>query len=153
MVSRVIVNKSGARLQPCLNPTNVGFKQGCNFAPDLFTITLDTTVRQLLSQLRQLGVTISYRLDGQIMHSRNPTEEELLWILLYADDGQLVCDEITNLSRAVAFMDNTFSQWGLTVSTQKTKVLVVGRDAEQQAANVNISVRGDKLEVVSSLST
>ena len=47
-------------------------------------------------------------------------------------------------------MDKTFSQWGLTISTHKTKVLVVGRDAEQQAANVNISKRGDKLEVVSS---
>ena len=83
------------------------------------------------------------------MHSRNPTEEELLWILLYADDISLVCDDITNLSRAVALMDNTFSQWGLTISTQKTKVLVVGRDAEQQAANAIISIRGDKLEVVS----
>ena len=84
------------------------------------------------------------------MHSRNPTEEELLWILLYADDIVLVCDDITNLSRAVALMDNTFSQWDLTISFQKTKVLVVGRDAEQQAANVTISVRVDKLEVVSS---
>ena len=64
-------------------PPNVGFKQGCNH---LFTITLDTIVRQLLPQLWQLGVTISYKLDGQIMHSRNPTEEELLWILLYADE-------------------------------------------------------------------
>ena len=131
-------------------PTRVGFKQGCNLAPDLFTITLDTIVRQLLPQLRQLGVTISYKLDGQIMHSRNATEEELLWILLYADDISLVCDGITNLSRAVALMDNTFSQWGLTISTQKTKVLVVGRDAEQQAANAIISIRDDKLEVVSS---
>ena len=55
-------------------------------------------------------------------------------MLLYADDISLVCDDITNLSKAVALMDNTFSQWGLTISTRKTKVLVVGRDAEQQAA-------------------
>ena len=47
-------------------------------------------------------------------------------------------------------MDNTFPQWGLTISTQKTKVLFVGRDAQQQAANANISIQGDKLEVVSS---
>ena len=47
-------------------------------------------------------------------------------------------------------MDSSFSRWGLTISTQKTKVLVVGRDAEQQASNVNILIRGDKLEVVSS---
>ena len=60
----------------------------------------------LLPQLRQLGVTISYKLDGQIMHSQNPTEEGLLWSLLYADDILLVCDDITNLSRAF----HTFSQ-------------------------------------------
>ena len=45
-------------------------------------------------------------------------------------------------------MSNTFSQWGLTISTQKTKVLVVGRDGEQRAANVNISIQGARLEVV-----
>ena len=128
----------------------MGFKQGCNLAPDLFTITLDTIVKQLLPQLRQLGVTISYKLDGQIMHSRNPTEEDLLWILLYADDISLVCDDIANLSTAVTLMDNTFTQWGLTINTHKTKVLIVGHDAENQAANTNIFIRGDKLEVVSS---
>ena len=49
-----------------------------------------------------------------------------------------------------AHISYTFSQWGLTISTEKTKVPVVGRDAEQQAANAIISIRGDKLEVVSS---
>ena len=131
-------------------PTTVGFKQGCNLASDLFTVILDTIVRQLLPQLRELGVTISYKIDGQIMHSRNPTEEELLWILLYADDISLVCDDVVNLRTAVTLMDTTFLQWGLTISTQKTKVLVVGRDAKDKAADVHIVIRGDKLEVVSS---
>ena len=131
-------------------PTNVGFKQGCNLALDLFTITLDTIVRHLLPQLRQLGVTISYKLDGHIMHSRNPTETELMWILLYADDISLICDDIVNFSTAVSIMDSTFTQWGLTINTNKTKVLVVGHDAETQAANTDIYIRGHKLEVVSS---
>ncbi len=26
------------------------------------------------------------KIDGQLMHSRNPDSEELMWILLYADD-------------------------------------------------------------------
>jgi len=37
----------------------------------------------------------------------------------------------------------------LTVSTAKTKLLVVGRDADAQAANLSITLRGDLLEVVS----
>ena len=74
--------------------TDTGFKQGCVLAPDLFNVTLDTIVRQLLPQLQKPGVTLAYRFDGQLMHSRDPTHEELMWILLYADDISLVCDNI-----------------------------------------------------------
>ena len=81
------------------------------------------------------------------MHSRNPTHEELMWILLYADDISLVCDNIYHLRTAVSLMDSTFLQWGLTISTEKTKVLVVGRDAEAQMSDANITIRGDTLVV------
>ena len=138
-----------AELDSCPVPTDTGFKQGCVLAPDLFTLTLDTVVRQLLPELQKLGVTIVYKFDGQLMHSRNPTHEELMWILLYADDISLVCDDIDNLRKAVALMDATFLQWGLTISTKKTKVLVVGRDAEVHKSNASITIRGDVLEVVS----
>ncbi len=43
-------------------PIITGFKQGCTLAPDLFNIILDTVVRQLLPQLRKLGVKIASRL-------------------------------------------------------------------------------------------
>ncbi|DBA66319.1 TPA: hypothetical protein ACH3X2_14336 [Trebouxia sp. C0005] len=46
-------------------------------------------------------------------------------------------------------MDATFLRWGLTVSTEKTKVLVVGRNAAAQAAESVITLRGNQLEVVS----
>ena len=44
------------------------------------------------------------------MHSRHPDAEELMRILLYADDISLVCDDIENLTTAVTLMDNTFVQ-------------------------------------------
>ena len=46
------------------------------------------------------------------MHSRNPDAAELMWILLYADDISLVCDDIKSLQAAVTLMDVTFVQWG-----------------------------------------
>ena len=115
--------------------TSVGFKQGCVLAPPLFNVCLDSVMRQLLPQLQQLGVTICYKIDGQLMHCKNPTEEVLMWILLYADDISLACDTAEKLRAAVITMDATFLRWGLTISTKKIKVLVVGRNAAAQAAD------------------
>ncbi len=44
----------------------------------------------MLPQLHKLGVKMAYKIDGQLMHSRNPDAEGLMWILLYADDISLV---------------------------------------------------------------
>ena len=129
--------------------TNVGFKQGCVLAPPLFNICLDTVVRQLLPYLRRLGVTKCFKIDGQLRHCKNPTEEELMWILLYADDISLICDSAEKLREAVTVMDTTILRSGLTISTKKTKVLVVGRNDAAQAADLVITLRGDQLEVVS----
>lgn len=62
--------------------TEAGFKQGCVLAPALFIFILDTVVKQLLPQLRQLGVTICYKFDGQLMRRGKLSEEELMWLLL-----------------------------------------------------------------------
>ncbi len=128
--------------------TSVGFKQGCVLAPPLFYVCLDSVIRQLLPQLQQLGVTICYKIDGQLMHCKKPTEEVLMWILMYANDISLACDTAEKLRVAVTTMDATFLRWGLTISTKKTKVLVVSRNAAAQAADSVIMLRGDQVEVV-----
>ena len=103
----------------------------------------------VLPQLQQLGVTICYKIDGQLMHCKKPTEEVLMWILMYADDISLACDTAEKLRVAVTTIDARFLRWGLTISTKKTKVLVVGRNSAAQAAESVITLRGDQLEVVS----
>ena len=72
-----------------------------------------------------------------------------MWVLLYADDISLICDSAEKLREAVTVMGTTFLRWGLTISTKKTKVLVVGRNDAAQAADLVIMLRGDQLEVVS----
>ena len=52
-----------------------------------------------------------------------------------------------NLGSVAAFKF-AFLTYGLTVSTQKTKVLVVGKDAEVHARNLHIPIRGVELETV-----
>jgi len=51
---------------------------GCVLAPPLFNVCLDSVIRQLLPQLQRLGVTICYKIDGQLTHCKNPTEEVLM---------------------------------------------------------------------------
>ena len=128
--------------------TDAGFKQGCVLATELFNLYLDTAVRVLLPVLRCLGVKISYKIDGQLSECKNPTHSELVWILMYADDICLIANNPDNLRQAITAMDAAFLTYGLTVSTQKTKVLVVGKEAEVHAANLQIPIRGAELEVV-----
>ncbi len=109
----------------------------------------DSVVRQPLPQLQQLIVTMYYTIDSQLMHCKKPSEEVLMWTLKNADDISLACDTAEKLRVAVTTMDATFLRWGLTISTKKTKVLVVGRNAAAQAADSVITLRRDQLEVVS----
>ena len=90
-----------------------------------------------------------FNIDGLLRHCKNPTEEELMWNLLYADDISLVCDSAGKLREAVTVMVATFLRCGLTISTKKTKVLVGSRNDAAQAADSVITLCGDQLEVVS----
>ena len=68
---------------------------------------------------------------------------------MYADDIALLAEDIASLKAATELLDAVFSDWGLTVSTSKTKILVIGRDSDTQTATLHIKLRDDSLEVVS----
>ena len=61
----------------------------------------------------------------------------------------LASDTGEKLREAVIAMDATFLRWGLTISTKKTKVLVVSRNAAARAADSVYMLRGNPLELVS----
>lgn len=58
--------------------TDNSFKQGCTHAIDLFNIVLGTIVRQLLPQLRKLGIKIAHSIGGQLLRSKNQKAKELM---------------------------------------------------------------------------
>ena len=118
--------------------TDAGFKQGCVLAPELFNLYLDTAVRALLPVLCSVGVKISYKTDGQLRECKNFTHNELVGIVMYADDICLIADDPDNLRQAIIAMDAVFLMYGLRVSTQETKVLVVNKEAKVHAANLQI---------------
>ena len=126
---------------------STGVKQGDVLAPMLFNLYMDTIVQQLLPQLQAMGASIWYSLDGQLTEARHPTHEQLLWILLYADDAVLMCRTAEQLQAAVLATDIAFTQWGLTISVPKTKVLTLGRNGPDASA-LDIRCQGQTLEVV-----
>lgn len=85
--------------------TSAGLKQVCVLAPPVFNVCLDVVIHQLLPDLRRLGVTICYEKNGQLELQKS--QEELTWILLYADF--LGCDTAEKLREAVTIMDATFA--------------------------------------------
>ena len=66
-----------------------------------------------MTELRRLGVTTCYKTDGQLMQGTNLTEEELTWILLYADVVSLACNDAEKLRTAVTTIDATILLGGL----------------------------------------
>ena len=94
-----------------------GVKQGCANSPGLFSIYQDTVVRQLQPFLQQAGVGIQYRINGDFKQVLKPTSEQLMWIIMYADDIAFISGDVASLKAAIGLLDTVFSDWGLTVST------------------------------------
>ena len=129
-------------------PVTTGVKQGDVLAPLLFNLYMDTVARQLLPQLQSLGVTVHYSIDGHLTRLSTPSHSMLLWLLMYADDAVLTTDCPLKLQSAVSAADAAFSDWGLTISVSKTKVMLIGATASSPPPT--IMCQGQQLEVVDS---
>ena len=71
---------------------NTGFKQGDVNAPMLFNIFIDIVIRSVEPLLKNLGIKVSYRLDGNLRECSNPTGSTLAWLIMYADDIALISE-------------------------------------------------------------
>ena len=80
-------------------------------APDLFNIYVDSVARQLEPLLQRSGVTLQFRIDGDLKTVRRPTHSELMWILLYADDIALIAEDMASLKSSVQLIDKVFSDF------------------------------------------
>ena len=112
----------------------------------LFNIYMDYVVKIALSELSNIGIKIKYRMpDGRVRDGSLAQGEEMVSILMYADDIVIMCEDSTDLQKAMDKLEQTTQDWGLTISINKTKVMALNK-------NFNLSqpvrIRGEIIEQV-----
>jgi len=93
---------------------NKGVRPGCPLSPTLFKIYLDKIITKWQKQ-DTTGIKLS--------------KNQQLSTLLFADDQVIIADREDNLQRAAHKLNQIITEYGLTISVQKTKSMAFrGRD-------------------------
>ena len=91
--------------------SGLGLKQGCMLSPLLFSIYIND---------------LESEMSAENMHTI-PVEDAHLFYLLFADDLTLFSNTVIGLQRSIDRLHAYCNKWGLTVNTDKTKVMVFRR--------------------------
>lgn len=130
---------------------NVGVRQGCILAAPIFAAFIDFIMRTALNESTfPRGIRILYNGDKVLGDWKGCTLEEFIWALAYADDIILIAENAKDLENMLLTLENVTQAWGLIISVAKTKVLIMGEDAKTAGKDINITIRGEKVEVVQS---
>ena len=109
-----------------------GCRQGGIESPVLFNIYMDFVLRcaehDVLLNFPNTGLKYSYRIKSESSTREQRSlhclsGEDRLRMLLYADDIVLFCEDINELQSILNIYNNTFSRFGLTIATDKTKTM------------------------------
>ena len=124
-----------------------GLRQGCTMAPTLFNMFFNLVVEVWHQQCKEDGVMILYKADGRLVGSRASKQDTSRWNeLQFADNIAIMSTSKDGITHSMRKLFDVTSQWGLTISVPKTKVMVVGGgDVVQQP----LQVGEIQLEVVS----
>ena len=111
---------------------NNGLRQGCTIAPTLFNLYFNLVIEQWREKCRSIGVEVLYKCSGKLVgtRTRSPARTSVTE-LMFADDACAVTTSREHMEQAVDVLVQVTSQWGLTVSTPKTKLMVIGEKLEE----------------------
>ena len=111
---------------------HTGCRQGGIEAPVLFNIYMDFVLRcvehEVLDQYPNTGLKYIYHIKSESSTREQRSIHGLsghdrLHMLLYADDIVLFCENISELQCIINIYDITFSRFGLTIASDKTKTI------------------------------
>jgi exonuclease III len=110
--------------------TSTGVRQGCLLSPVLFNLFLENIMSEALQSFKG---TVS--VGGRDISN-----------LRFADDIDLMAGSRQELKELTALVDKTCTDYGMEISTEKSKLMAMGTELEQP----EIKVRGKSLEQVDS---
>ena len=118
-----------------LEPIDVdnGLRQGCCMAPVLFNLYACVFVERWLARVENsdgVGLNLKYKHDRKLFrrYTRN-AEETRLTELQFADDASLLARTREGAEEAIHKYMEVASDFGLSISVPKTKLMVSGREA------------------------
>ena len=125
--------------------TTSGVRQGGPESPNLFNLYLDYVMRIYNHHAKNmgLGISFSYRIKDQARDRKDKSKYRgdgfYPW-LGYADDLVLTADSQTQLQSAADLLDDLLTRFGLVISTDKTKSMILNfRGIEYPESIVTIS--------------
>ena len=126
---------------------NNGLRQGCTIAPTLFNLYFNYVIEQWRKRSQPFGMDVHYKCGGKLVgeRTRRPLKTTVTE-LQFADDAALVGSSREEIVRGARTLDKVASEWGLTLSLSKTKLLVAGTWSEDDLQP--ISIREDSIEAV-----
>ena len=126
-----------------------GLRQGCTIAPTLFNLYFNMVITCWRERCRSLGVDILYKCGGKLIGERTRSPQTAkVNELLFADDAAVVSTTRGKMERAAQFLGEETTEWGLTISIPKTKMLVAGKSSVNEADLRAISIGGEEVETV-----
>ena len=140
----------GSSVTDCFEVQN-GLRQGCTMAPTLFNIYFNAMVSRWRSQNEEAGMTVLYRHGRKLVGDRTAKSRFLKVQVTesqFADDLALYAVSRTAFESISRRFVQEASCYGLTVSLQKTKGLVLGAAVGVDDVSP-VVVPGGEIEMVS----
>ncbi|KAI5752610.1 hypothetical protein M8J77_018598 [Diaphorina citri] len=110
-----------------------GVRQGCIISPILFNIFVEQIVNETLHDI-DIGFKIG---------------EDRINNLRYADDTLLVTESVDDLTYLLTKLFEVCEKYGMKINMKKTQVMHVSKKKiEEQIMNMNVAIKGEKLEEV-----
>ena len=128
-----------------------GLRQGCTLAPTLFNIYFSAMVANWRNECAEAGVSVLYKHGRKLVGDRTAKTrlcEMGVSETQFADDAVLYTTSRDSFESTTVGFVKVASEWGLTVSTEKTKGMVAGQISDER--NVRpVQVERGSLDVVS----